>query len=96
MSSIRGQLAAKNQSLAAYGTSDTSRTLSISRRSPTTPRYEQWTIEGSLTAEQRANRVWKKKLAECQDPGIDPAQDEAMLDFIARRKAVLTDTIEDE
>ncbi len=58
--------------------------------------YEQWSLEGSLTAEQRANRVWKKMLADYQDPGIDPAQDEAMLDFIARRKAVLTDTIEDE
>jgi trimethylamine:corrinoid methyltransferase-like protein len=35
-------------------------------------------------------------LAEYEDPGIDPAQDEAMLDFIARRKAVLTDSIDDE
>ena len=58
--------------------------------------YEQWSLEGSLTAEQRANRVWKKMLADYQDPGIDPAQDEAMREFIARRKAVLTDTIEDE
>jgi len=58
--------------------------------------YEQWTLEGRLTAEQRANRVWKKMLEDYQDPGIDPAQDEAMHDFIARRKAVLTDEIEDE
>jgi len=58
--------------------------------------FEQWTLDGRLTAEQRANRVWKKMLADYQDPGIDPAQDEAMLDFIARRKAVLTDAIEDE
>ncbi|HYK99753.1 MAG TPA: trimethylamine methyltransferase family protein [Steroidobacteraceae bacterium] len=58
--------------------------------------YEQWTLEGSLTAEQRANRAWKKMLADYQDPGIDPAQDQAMLDFIARRKAVLSDDIEDE
>ena len=58
--------------------------------------YEQWTLEGKLNAEQRAHRLWKKMLAEYQDPGIDPAQDEAMLDFIARRKAVLSDTIDDE
>jgi trimethylamine---corrinoid protein Co-methyltransferase len=58
--------------------------------------YEQWTLEGGLDAAQRANRIWKKMLADYQDPGIDPAQDEAMLDFIARRKAVLTDDIEDE
>ena len=35
-------------------------------------------------------------LAEYQDPGIDPAADEAMLAFMAQRKAVLTDAIEDE
>jgi len=35
-------------------------------------------------------------LADYQDPEIEPAQDEAMLEFIARRKAVLSDTIDDE
>jgi trimethylamine--corrinoid protein Co-methyltransferase len=58
--------------------------------------YEQWSLEGSLSAEQRANRVWKKMLAEYQDPGIDPARDEALVEFIARRKAQLTDAIEEE
>jgi trimethylamine--corrinoid protein Co-methyltransferase len=58
--------------------------------------YEQWSEEGRLSAEQRANRVWKRMLAQYQDPGIDPAQDEAMREFIARRKAVLTDDITDE
>jgi trimethylamine--corrinoid protein Co-methyltransferase len=58
--------------------------------------YEQWSSEGSLSAEQRANRVWKQMLADYQDPGIDPAADEAMLDFIARRKAVLSDAVDEE
>ena len=58
--------------------------------------FEQWSTEGSLTAEQRANRVWKKMLAEYQDPGIDPAADEALREFIARRRAVLGDAIEEE
>jgi trimethylamine---corrinoid protein Co-methyltransferase len=58
--------------------------------------YEQWVIEGSLTAEQRANRVWKKMLAEYVDPGIDPALDEALLAFIAKRKEVLSDDIQEE
>jgi len=58
--------------------------------------YEQWSTEGSLTAEQRANRVWKKMLAEYQDPGIDPAADEALREFMARRRAVLGDAIEEE
>ena len=58
--------------------------------------FEQWSIEGSLPADRRANRIWKKMLAEYQDPGIDPAADEAMLEFMAARKAVLTDAIEEE
>ncbi len=35
-------------------------------------------------------------LADYQDPGIDPAGDEAMRDYIERRRTVLTDAIEDE
>ncbi|MDE2305469.1 MAG: trimethylamine methyltransferase family protein [Gammaproteobacteria bacterium] len=58
--------------------------------------YEQWSQEGRLTAEQRANLVWKRMLADYQDPGIDPAGDEAMLDYIAARRAVLSDAIEEE
>jgi len=58
--------------------------------------YEQWTLEGSQDALHRANRVWKKMLADYQDPGLDPARDEALRDFLARRKEVLTDAIEEE
>jgi trimethylamine--corrinoid protein Co-methyltransferase len=58
--------------------------------------YEQWTLEGGLTAEQRANKVWKKMLAEYEDPGLDPALDEALLHFMAERKAVLLDSVEED
>lgn len=58
--------------------------------------YEQWVIEGRSTAEHRANKVWKKMLAEYVDPGIDPGLDEALHEFIAKRKALLTDEILDE
>ncbi|MBS0396070.1 MAG: trimethylamine methyltransferase family protein [Proteobacteria bacterium] len=58
--------------------------------------FEQWTMEGSLTAEQRANRVWKKMLADYQDPGLDPGRDEALREFIARRRAELPDAIEED
>ena len=58
--------------------------------------YEQWSLEGKLTAEQRANRVWKKMLAEYQDPGLEQARDEALLDFMSRRRAVLTDSVEED
>ncbi|MFM7626837.1 MAG: trimethylamine methyltransferase family protein, partial [Gammaproteobacteria bacterium] len=58
--------------------------------------YEQWSAEGRLTAEQRANQVWKQMLAEYADPGIDPAIDEALRDFCERRRAVLTDEVLEE
>jgi trimethylamine--corrinoid protein Co-methyltransferase len=61
-----------------------------------TASFEQWSSEGSLTAEQRANRVWKKMLAEYEDPGLDAAQDEAMLDFMARRREALADSVEED
>jgi trimethylamine--corrinoid protein Co-methyltransferase len=54
--------------------------------------YEQWQEDGSLDAGQRANRIWKRMLAEYEAPPIDPAIDEALLDFIARRKASFPDS----
>lgn len=53
--------------------------------------FEQWTEEGGLDAAQRANGLWKRRLAEYQAPELDPAIDEELLDFIARRKAELPD-----
>ena len=53
--------------------------------------YEQWLEDGELDARARANKVWKKMLAEYEAPAIDPAVDEALLDFIARRKASMPD-----
>jgi len=35
-------------------------------------------------------------LADYEDPGIDPAKDEAMLAFVAERRSQLTDSIEEE
>jgi trimethylamine--corrinoid protein Co-methyltransferase len=58
--------------------------------------FEQWSSEGRLTSEQRANGVWKRMLTEYVDPGIDPGLDEALKSFMARRKADLTDDISEE
>ena len=58
--------------------------------------FEQWSSEGSLTAEQRANGVWKKMLREYVDPGLDPACDEALQEFMARRKSELSDAVEED
>ncbi|MGH2408304.1 MAG: trimethylamine methyltransferase family protein [Candidatus Limnocylindrales bacterium] len=54
--------------------------------------YEQWLEEGSLEAPQRANAIWKRMLAGYEAPPIDPGVDEALLDFVARRKASFPDS----
>ncbi len=53
--------------------------------------YEQWIEEGGLDAAQRANALWKRRLADYEAPPIDDAIDAELLDFIARRKAELPD-----
>ncbi len=53
--------------------------------------FEQWEAEGGLDAAQRANKVWKKALADYQAPALDPAVDEALQAFITRRKAEMPD-----
>jgi len=53
--------------------------------------HEQWVADGGLDAARRANAEWKRLLAEYQDPGIDPAIDEALQEYIARRKASMPD-----
>ena len=53
---------------------------------------EQWMEEGSKDAAQRANALWKAMLAEYEPPTLDPATDEAIRDFIDRKKASMPDT----
>ena len=62
-------------------------------RSPITDNnsFEQWEIDGKLDHAQRANTHWKKLLAEYQPPAIDPAIDEALLDYIKQRKDSMPD-----
>ncbi|MFO1058582.1 MAG: trimethylamine methyltransferase family protein [Dongiaceae bacterium] len=54
--------------------------------------YEQWEAEGRQDAAQRANKIWKRMLQEYEPPEIDPAVDEAVQDFIARKKAAVPDS----
>ena len=53
--------------------------------------FEQWSEAGSKDMQQRAYELWNRMLAEYQAPSIDPDIDEALLDFIARRKASMED-----
>ena len=52
---------------------------------------EQWEAEGSLDAARRANKAWKKVLAEYEAPPIDSGVDEALREFIERKKASMPD-----
>jgi trimethylamine--corrinoid protein Co-methyltransferase len=53
--------------------------------------YEQWKEDGSLDSAQRANKIWKEMLDTYEAPALDPAIDEALQDFMARRKAEFPD-----
>jgi len=53
--------------------------------------FEQWSEAGSQDMQQRACTQWKKMLKEYEMPAIDAAVDEALLDFISRRKASMED-----
>ena len=53
--------------------------------------YEQWLEGGRLDLEQRAGRRWKQMLADYAPPPLDPAIDEALQDFMARKKASMPD-----
>ena len=48
--------------------------------------YESWLEAGSVNTEQRANQIWKQLLQEYQQPVIDPGVDEALQDYVSRRK----------
>ena len=54
--------------------------------------FEQWDAEGALDMAQRANRQYKKMLEDYVEPPLDPAVDEALLDFMARRKSSMPDS----
>lgn len=48
--------------------------------------FETWQESGSLTATDRANRLWKQMLDDYEEPAMDAATKERLHDFIERRK----------
>jgi trimethylamine--corrinoid protein Co-methyltransferase len=48
--------------------------------------FETWQADGSRTATERANSIWKQLLAQAAPPPLDPAIAEALDAFVARRK----------
>ncbi|MGB8693677.1 MAG: trimethylamine methyltransferase family protein [Steroidobacteraceae bacterium] len=55
--------------------------------------FEQWQAEGSQDMAMRANAYWKKQLAEYEAPPLDVAIDEALLEYMERRKAAAPDSM---
>ena len=53
--------------------------------------FEQWQAEGGLDSARRANAAWKRLLREYEPPPLDPAIDEALCDYVARRKSSMPD-----
>lgn len=49
--------------------------------------HPSWLLRGGVQARERANAIWKQMLAEHSDPPLDPAIDEALTAYVARRKA---------
>jgi trimethylamine--corrinoid protein Co-methyltransferase len=54
--------------------------------------YEQWLAEGEQDAAQRANKIWKRMLQEYEAPALDPAIDEALSEYVSKRKAAAPDS----
>src|SRR5262249_34015280 len=48
--------------------------------------FETWREAGAVDAAHKANAIWKQLLAEFQPPALDPAINEALKEFIAKRK----------
>lgn len=53
--------------------------------------FEQWSEEGSYDTVQLANMRVKKMLDEYQKPALDPAIDEALQSYIAKKKESMPD-----
>jgi trimethylamine--corrinoid protein Co-methyltransferase len=48
--------------------------------------FETWREAGAVDAAHKANAIWKQLLADFQPPPLDPAIDEALKEFVAKRK----------
>ncbi len=55
--------------------------------------YEQWEAEGASDMAKRANTLWKKTLAEYVEPPIDLGIDQALQEYIAKKKASAPDSM---
>lgn len=50
--------------------------------------FESWTEDGAPDTTQRAHEVWQRLLEQYEQPPLDPAIDEELVEFVAHRKEV--------
>jgi trimethylamine--corrinoid protein Co-methyltransferase len=67
------------------------RTVNYRAELADTNSFEQWLENGSKDMQQRAYEKWTKMLVAYEAPPIDPAVDQALLEFIAKKKASMED-----
>jgi trimethylamine--corrinoid protein Co-methyltransferase len=48
--------------------------------------YESWALAGSRDATQRATSIWQRALEGYEQPPLDPANHEALADYVVRRR----------
>jgi trimethylamine--corrinoid protein Co-methyltransferase len=51
--------------------------------------FESWQESGAVDIAQRANQTWKALLREYEQPELDPAIDEALVEYVTRRKQAI-------
>ena len=54
--------------------------------------YETWKEAGAIDATQRAHQIWKELLANYEAPPLDIARKDALVEYVARRKAEIAKT----
>lgn len=52
--------------------------------------FENWSESGAKTGTERANAIWKELLRTYEQPPLDPAVDEALEDYVARRREAIS------
>jgi trimethylamine--corrinoid protein Co-methyltransferase len=53
--------------------------------------FEKWEANGSTDSATRANKLWKKRLAEYEAPALDIAISDAVTEYVTRKKAEMAD-----
>jgi trimethylamine--corrinoid protein Co-methyltransferase len=53
--------------------------------------FEKWEAAGSTDAATRANKLWKKRLAEFEAPKLDEGIRDGLRDYVTAKKADMPD-----